>query len=157
LFFIDSAENVREFHSGHPPYATQLFYVYYEGGMISTPDGKLIGVGGFTTNPGETDDHWVFMTTDLRKYVPESTAGLDEINRQELNTYPVPFSSELTIHREKDFPAVIQLLDLSGKCILEKPIDQRIEKIPTDGLSAGTYLLRLHENGIQKNMPVVKE
>lgn len=157
LFFVDSTENVRVFHSGHPPYGTLLFYTYDEGRMVSTPDGKLIGTGAFFSNPGEYDDHWIFMTTDLRKYFLESTTGLSELNSQGLNAYPVPFSSELTVCRTEAISATIQLIDLNGKCVLERTIDEKVQKIVTDELPAGNYLLRLTENGITKNASVLKE
>ncbi|MGV3611458.1 MAG: T9SS type A sorting domain-containing protein [Fluviicola sp.] len=157
LFFVDSSLTVREFAAGYPPYGTLLFHNYFEGEFAATPDGQIIGIGKFGTNQGEDDDHWIFLSTDVRTYLPESTAGQNELSNAGFTSYPVPFSSELTIQRREDIPATIQLIDLNGKCILEQSISKKTEKIATRDLPAGPYFFRLNENGVIQNATIIKE
>lgn len=157
LFFVDSSGIVRELMGGYPPYATLLFYNYSDGQFATMPGGKIIGIGSFFNNSGEFDDHWVFLTTDVRTYLPESTAGYQELTNEEFSAYPVPFSSELTICRSEAVSATIQLIDLNGKCVLERTIDEKVQKIKTDELPAGTYIFKLAEKGITKEVKVLKE
>lgn len=157
LYFVDSNLHVRRFASGYPPYGTLLFYNYFDTRCTAKPGGQLIGTGNFSWNPGEYNDHWFYLTTDLRSYLPESTAGYHQLQNEELGVYPVPFSSELTIIRTENTPAIVQIMNLSGQCILTQLIDGRAARIATDELPVGTYLFRLIENGITKEVKVLKE
>jgi len=80
-----------------------------------------------------------------------AVTGLDNLHlsAQDIKVYPIPVSAELIIEGANEGTG-IEIYDIIGQLLYSGVITQNIEKINTEYLSPGTYLLELSTPGAGK-------
>jgi hypothetical protein len=110
------------------------------------PDGGIVVLGTFSRTPPLSGAMEVFfMKTDSEGNL---TVGVDE-NKQQIKTteailFPNPTSEHLNIEFSQVYQtATFQLMDISGKVVLEKQLYSNYQSINISAIPAGTYVYRI--------------
>jgi len=82
--------------------------------------------------------------------------SVNELNSNIFNIYPVPFNDYLQIEQSSSIISTLQLLDLSGKLILESQIESLNIQLDTRYLASGTYILKISNVNYQGYFRVLK-
>jgi len=91
----------------------------------------------------DLSDEFVYLITEV-----EST-------ETSITVFPNPFTSTLTLEWDDSKPHEVVVLDIVGRRIQRFSFQNKYI-LPTADFSAGTYILRIHDNGVAKYLKVVK-
>ena len=84
------------------------------------------------------------------------TLGLAENGKEnELMLYPNPASSQVTINYESEGLKTISVIDISGRVVMMKEMNESAYVLSVDDLKKGTYFVRISDGSNQKS--VVKQ
>lgn len=120
------------------------------GGTYSGP-----GVTGSTFNPasagaGSHSITYSFTTASgcsgeaSHTIVVDACVGIFEQSGQgDVNVYPNPFSTSVTIVRSNGAQAVVRIFDMTGKLVLSETISGTRAEIETSGLANGMYSMQI--------------
>ena len=86
-----------------------------------------------------------------------ATLGEPDVTLHSIRTYPVPFSSMLTIDLGQYSNGEVQLFDILGKSLLKKTLDTSKTNIDMSTIPSGVYMLHLEVADGQKIIKVIKE
>ncbi len=84
------------------------------------------------------------QVSGLRQALPSAK----ELIVSKISVYPNPADDAITIHRTNQAVGLITITDMNGKIVLRKTITNRSEKINTQQLLPGTYVLQVMEDGV---------
>ncbi|WP_445723695.1 T9SS type A sorting domain-containing protein, partial [Flavobacterium sp.] len=86
------------------------------------------------------------------------TLSLEDFSSNSIRIYPIPFTNEITISFEQNLRGTINLIDINGKVIIQKPIDKINMQLENLGfLNQGLYLLQIiDEDGNSSTKKIIK-
>ncbi len=82
---------------------------------------------------------------DLTINCDNIATSTDNLQASELKIYPNPAQQSLTLERVTSAPAMVRLMDMHGRVILEKRISSDLEKLDLD-VAKGVYMLEVFED-----------
>lgn len=131
---------------------------YFEGGTPETstnenPSGILYDeVGIFDVQLIVTNE---FGADTMRKvdYIEAKPVGVLTIDQSNLKIYPNPVNDEITV--EIQVASSIQIMDLTGRKMIEQQHQNNISVIDVSGLKSGIYLIRI--NSLQSQDVLVRK
>jgi hypothetical protein len=99
---------------------------------------------GYSASQGDPDDRSDAVEAfNLPPECTGSTASLNEVEGNGFKVYPNPTSGNVTVHAAKGKIEHLQLVDMSGKLILELACNSNEESLRIESLKQGMYLLRI--------------
>jgi hypothetical protein len=118
--------------------------------LIAIPQGGKVFVGwndGNVTNP-----RTVTVSSDTiftANFATCENVGIKSINAESpLKVYPNPTNKTLNVELERFVTnGTLTLFDMSGKLVLSQSVNGNSAQINMSALTAGSYILRLVENG----------
>jgi|GEM_PF-1782018 len=106
----------------------------------------------------------ITATTEDGKFSADCTVtvtaatGIGEISQSRLTVYPTPANTVLFVELEKLANGRLTLFDMNGKLVLSQVINGNSAQINMSALNAGSYILRLVENGtVSAGVQVIKQ
>ena len=130
------------------PYDTNI--IWYKDGVeiVGETDSKLVvyEAGAYTVQgaPSICPDYTQFLGLDLIVEVVNCTNTTEQqVESTKLSCYPNPVQKELNIKSTHSMQR-IQLLDLTGKIILDQPQHHTSGSLNIEGTPAGLYLIQAH-------------
>lgn len=128
---------------------------------IATIDknGLLTGIseGTVTVTATSTDGTAIEGTIDITVSAVVSNIN-KSINHRDIAIYPVPAESVIHIESRQEMNGIIQLMDISGKTVMETTINKSTSKIiDVSGFQSGVYFFRLEiGNNISTRKLIIK-
>ena len=84
---------------------------------------------------------------NIRKITMQSL-GTTEIDvKQMFKIYPNPFTKEVNISFENSEKAELEILDMNGRLVSKKSLNEKKNAVNTAGLNAGMYLFKINSSG----------
>lgn len=131
---------------GTPSYT----YLWSNGGTTSTISNLLPG----TYNVTITDANG--CETNASVIVGFSTLGIDELTQFGVTVYPNPMTDFIRVESTKNTIDRVELMDNSGRMVLEGNINNQVGQIETSQLAKGSYQLIVRTNGQIFKVQIVK-
>lgn len=79
--------------------------------------------------------------------------GLAENTKEnELNLYPNPASSQLTINCDSEGPKTISVIDVSGRTVLSRQMNEQVHVLSVSDLKKGTYFIHVSDHSSQRSL-----
>lgn len=113
--------------------------------------GVYVGTG--EPNPVEACFNYAYGETEDYSVVIQLNTGLDELKELGVALYPNPAQDRLTIEREQDGPATLELFDLQGRSVGTEVLNSKVESIAVGHLATGHYVIRITQ---QSQMRVLR-
>ncbi len=103
-------------------------------------------------------NYYRIKTTDLdNSIIYSEIKSVDYSTKFEnINIFPNPCVNELNVNLPIDNPADVHIFNLSGQIIYTATNVSGLYTIRTDNLSAGVYIITIHNNNTSQNMKFVK-
>ena len=119
----------------------------------------ISGANGMAYSPIATGDYSVEITdengcTSVSENYSWIAVGVGELDFR-MDVYPVPFSTNLKIKSNKVIQS-IQVVDFTGRAILEKQVDLHVISIETAAWTNGVYFLKMKLNDQQIIRRIIK-
>jgi trimeric autotransporter adhesin len=135
---------------------TGATYAWYQ-----CPNALIASATGQTYAPTVIGDYRVEVTvagcTVLSNCITVSTLSNAAIKPQgELNIYPNPTSSQVTIELSDFENASLDVFDVNGRFIFSKQLNKASNQIDLDNLSQGVYLFKVNSNQGTTSRRVIK-
>ena len=74
--------------------------------------------------------------------------GANEIDEKQMfKIYPNPFNNEVNISLENSEKAELEILDMNGRLVSKKSLNEKKNAVNTAGLNAGMYLFKINHSG----------
>jgi hypothetical protein len=113
----------------------------YGGGARIEATGFSIGNKGYI---GVGDDSTFFYSIDFWEYSPDSTSGIEEINKlTDISLYPNPTSGNFTLsyHLKNNLQASFKLIDITGRIVNSEKliVNSEYQTIDVSYLDNGVY------------------
>lgn len=105
----------------------------------------------WTSTPPITDG------TLVQSFSSNPQLGIVDESFFNLNVYPNPITSSITITMESDGNGTASIIDISGKVIQQFLLNTKETTVNVENLSAGIYILKIEDNGFQKSVKLIKE
>lgn len=124
---------------------------------IAIYNGECQSVSGCDYTVDEVDYSGAFFDS-LEDCEAACTTTIPELDRSDVNVYPVPFQNELGVQFDRAVSMEWQILDIAGRVVLEgdlKHSDQLF--INTGSVTRGNYILKLSNSEVQVVKRIVKE
>lgn len=145
-----------DFYEYNPTSDTWTPKTFFSGGSRDVGFSFVIGNKGYIGSGGA----YPTVYTDFWQYTPDSvciTTGITEqITKEYLNIYPVPFSNFLSIAGTKLDDEII-IYDMKGKEILRQKAFHGETKLITEKISSGYYLLHYSDGKTIANYKLTKQ
>lgn len=113
-----------------------------------------------TFSPLVTGDYAVEVTqngcTDTSACHFVNTVGLAEGLELDVRAYPVPAENELRIEAAELLEGRLELMDLQGRVLMERPLDGKLTVLELGSLAQGIYLLRVRGEERSKTLRIEK-
>jgi len=84
----------------------------------------------------------------------QSTVGISQIAKNDYNFYPNPATSKITVEVQE--PTVIQILDLSGRVLIEDSTSANVD-IDVEELNSGIYIIKVNTQESSSCQKIVKK
>lgn len=82
---------------------------------------------------------------------------LDEIGIPQLHIWPNPFANSLSLEFEKPFSGILEIKDLSGKCLVQKQIANKVHyQLNSANLPKRIYILSLKNSSTSQVSTIIK-
>lgn len=112
---------------------------------------------GLNANIGGFNINWL----EIKSYTP-APGGLAPTKENEpfnlsTNVYPNPFMSELRINNPYLGSTTIQMIDVSGRIVINQVLKSGYTSISTDKINSGIYILRLINGAEVQTTKVIKK
>ena len=114
-------------------------------------------------NDGNLEPMRIVNITDNKTYTANfavsSSSGTEEVRAAtNISVYPNPTKDRVTVELPENTVGTLALFDLNGKIVRNQSVNGNITTIDTASLSAGTYILRLVQNGVASSgVKIMKE
>ncbi|MBI1288464.1 MAG: T9SS type A sorting domain-containing protein [Flavobacteriales bacterium] len=96
--------------------------------------------------------------TEYPVFTRGNALSVNELTEIQVSIYPNPTKDELNIRLEDaSRSAIVQLMDVSGKVVLQANAKQTVTSISLDDLAQGIYLCRITQDGRTAVRRVIKE
>jgi len=87
-------------------------------------------------------DNTIYKITDTSLKVPDSFSKMD------ITIYPNPAHNEISVKLNNlNVPVQVTIYDLSGKHLLDQPLNSGVTHLDTTALQAGIYLIEVSTSG----------
>lgn len=83
----------------------------------------------------------------IRKIGDNTLSTIDFQTNSLVKIYPNSFTDEVNISFENSEKAELEILDMNGRLISKKPLNQKKNLVNTSGLKSGVYLFRMNISG----------
>lgn len=131
---------------GTPSYT----YLWSNGGTTSTISNLLPGIYNVTITDANGCETTASVTVDF------STLGIDELTQFGVTVYPNPMTDFIRVESTKNTIDRVELVDNSGRLVLESNINNQAGQIETSQLAKGSYQLIVRTNGQIVKVQIVK-
>lgn len=124
------------------PHGDTLYFAVDSSGSTSGPTGGFSGANTPTPNAGRILRVVYLSSLALREYIPARPV----YNRTFVKVYPNPASKILYVQSKRGMhkPLRVELLDMSGKLMMQSTTSKDNFSISLDGLGKGMYILKLY-------------
>lgn len=130
--------------------------------IIHELNNNIIFVGGYysalgSTNSNLPNSHLGNRDIFINKIATWTTSINNEMgsNMPNINVFPNPTSSNITVSVNSTSEFKLELLDITGRALISTNI-QTIKKLSLDHLSSGVYILKLNNNKKQYTSRILK-
>ena len=131
---------------GTPSYT----YLWSNGGTTSTISNLLPGIYNVTITDANGCETTASVTVDF------STLGIDELTQFGVTVYPNPMTDFIRVESTKNIIDRVELVDNSGRLVLESNINDQAGQIETSQLAKGSYQLIVRTKGQIFKVQIVK-
>ncbi len=125
-------------------------YLWSNGETTSTISNLLPGTYNVTVTDANGCETTASVTVDF------STLGIDELTQFGVTVYPNPMTDFIRVESTKNTIDRIELVDNSGRLVLESNINDQAGQIETNQLAKGSYQLIVRTNGQVFKIQIVK-
>jgi len=126
-----------------------MFSAYLNGSCTQT-----FPTGDVRTN----DPNGYAVVDDLELVYDTPTSVDDEFTKKDIIAFPNPTNGLVNLKiREIGVDANIQLFDVVGNKLLEKPAESDVEQIDLKNFSSGVYFLHITQDMKKKTIKIVKQ
>ncbi|MCG9912404.1 MAG: SBBP repeat-containing protein [Flavobacteriales bacterium] len=125
--------------------------------MDFDPEGNILISGNYTSTDMEYDPFrggFVASWTYLMKLSEPGMSVNETENNQDFSVFPVPANQFFTISGIPE-DALIRLVDINGKLVIEQKAQTDIVQISTDGLVNGMYVLKIESANFKGQKKIV--
>lgn len=84
---------------------------------------------------------------NIRKITMQSLGANEIDEKQMFKIYPNPFTDEVNISIENSEKAELEILDMNGRLVSKKSLNEKKNVVNTTGLNAGMYLFKINHSG----------
>ena len=84
---------------------------------------------------------------NIRKITMQSLGANEIDEKQMFKIYPNPFNNEVNISLENSEKAELEILDMNGRLVSKKSLNEKKNAVNTAGLNAGMYLFKINSSG----------
>ena len=84
---------------------------------------------------------------NIRKITMQSLGANEIDEKQMFKIYPNPFNNEVNISLENSEKAELEILDMNGRLVSKKSLNEKKNAVNTAGLNAGMYLFKINHSG----------
>ncbi len=118
------------------------------GGISILPNKMLAGTGTYFQDTISSQDHWNFLTENIKNYVLNATIKVLENKKinSEISLYPNPATSTLTLNLAeiKNLQnTTVSIYDIQGKLLLQQNILQPQTELDISGFAKGIYIIKV--------------
>jgi hypothetical protein len=124
----------------------------YDIGLL--PEGDYVIL--FTAQLSISDDNCIVQDsqTSITEFSVGNVAGIDDQEAMNINIYPNPVTSILTIEANAEN---VRMLDIDGKVISVPVVKGTVTQVDLSKLSAGSYVAEIMLNGVLTRKMIVKD
>lgn len=95
------------------------------------------------------------QTYSLHINIEDETTTVNEISKSEIKVYPNPVTDYVEISGLKEND-IVQIIDLNGKQMIKKLVDENPEKIDVTELERGVYVIQVFNNNENNTQKIIK-
>ena len=122
--------------------------------VINSAGGDSFSVGSVFYSSYESGNFQIFEGV-LYAFKNDYELSISTLKRDDVKIFPNPFNDIILVN---DAPlGLVQIYTTSGKLLIEREISDNKLIINTDGMSSGTYILKVLSNSGVINFKIVKQ
>jgi len=80
----------------------------------------------------------------------------DDMEEYTIHIYPNPFEERVVLEFEEHGNRTIEILDVLGRKVMNKSINESTIEINTQGLESGSYILKVTDGSLQRSSIIIK-